>query len=323
MTKIAVTLGEPAGIGPDIGVMLAEKGFLDKNIVVITDPDLILSSASRLKKNIKVNILKNIESKTYSSKNKINILPIKLITKNIPGEMNPRNAPFVISAIKKAANLCLNKKCSAMVTGPISKAVLNDAGYSISGHTEFLAKMCKTKSVMMLMNRKMKIALHTTHIPLNNVSKYITKHSLKKTIQIIHKDLKDKFHIKNPSILVTGLNPHAGESGYLGNEEKDIIMPLIKKLKADNLKIDGPCPADTAFLKKNIQKYDVILTMYHDQGLPVIKFNDFKKTVNITLGLPITRVSVDHGVALELVGSNKIDISSFAEALKVAKKYSK
>ena len=216
MTKIAVTLGEPAGIGPDIGVMLAEKGFLDKNIVVITDPDLILSSASRLKKNIKVNILKNIESKTYSSKNKINILPIKLITKNIPGEMNPRNAPFVISAIKKAANLCLNKKCSAMVTGPISKAVLNDAGYSISGHTEFLAKMCKTKSVMMLMNRKMKIALHTTHIPLNNVSKYITKHSLKKTIQIIHKDLKDKFHIKNPSILVTGLNPHAGERGLFG-----------------------------------------------------------------------------------------------------------
>ena len=323
MLKIVVTLGEPAGIGPDLGVMLAEQGYLDKNIIVITDPDLILSSAKKLKKNIEVNILDNIESETYTSKNKINVLPIKLIVKNIPGKMNPKNASFVIDSIKKAANLCINKKCSAMVTGPISKAVLNDAGYSISGHTEFLAKMCKTKSVMMLMNRNMKIALHTTHVPLKSVSKYITKSSLKKTIQIILKDLRDKFHIKNPSILVTGLNPHAGESGYLGNEEKNIISPLIKKLKEENVKIDGPCPADTAFLKKNIIRYDVILTMYHDQGLPVIKANDFKKTVNITLGLPITRISVDHGVALELVGTNKIDTSSFVEALKIAKKFSK
>ncbi len=322
MTKIAVTLGEPAGIGPDIGVMLAEKGILDKNFIVITDPDLILTSAIKLKKNIEVNILNDINSETFSSKNKINILPIKLNTKNIPGKMNSKNSPFVINAIKKAANLCIKKQCSAMVTGPISKSVLNQAGYLISGHTEYLAKMCKTKSVMMLMNKEMKIALHTTHVPLKNVNKYITKERLKKTIKIIHRDLKVKFHIKNPSILVTGLNPHAGEDGYLGLEEKNIISPLIKELQSEKFKIDGPCPADTAFLKKNVEKYDVILTMYHDQGLPVIKFKDFKKTVNFTLGLPIVRVSVDHGTALELVGSNKIDVSSFLEALKVAKKYS-
>ena len=322
MTKIAVTLGEPAGIGPDIGVMLAEKGILDKNFIVITDPDLILSSAKKLKKNIAVNILDDINSKTISSKNKINILPIKLNVKNTPGKMNPKNSPFVISAIETAANLCLKKKCSAMVTGPISKSVLNQAGYAISGHTEYLAKMCKTKSVMMLMNEEMKVALHTTHVPLKNVNKYITKKSLIQTIEIIHNDLINKFRIKDPSILVTGLNPHAGENGYLGLEEKTIISPLIKKLQKKKFKIDGPCPADTAFLKKNIEKYDVILTMYHDQGLPVIKFKDFKKTVNITLGLPIVRVSVDHGTALELVGSKKIDSSSFIVALNVAKKFS-
>lgn len=319
MQKIAVTLGEPAGIGPDLGVMLTEKGYFNKNIVVLTDPDLLLASAKKLKKTININILKNISSKTFSEKNLVNILPIKLDTKNIPGRMNPQNASFVVNAIQEAANLCLKKKCSAMVTGPISKSVLNDGGYPISGHTEFLAKICNSESVMMLMNKSVKIALHTTHVPLKDVSNYITESNLKKTIKIILDDLKKKFHIKNPRLLVTGLNPHAGEDGYLGTEEKDIISPLIKKLKHKGIRIDGPCPADTAFLKKNLSKYDIVLTMYHDQGLPVIKFHDFKRTVNVTLGLPIIRVSVDHGTALELVGTGKIDISSFAEALKIAK----
>ena len=319
MQKIAVTLGEPAGIGPDLGVMLTEKGYFNKNIVVLTDPDLLFASAKKLKKTISINILKNISSKTFSEKNLVNILPIKLNTKNIPGRMNPQNASFVVNAIQEAANLCLKKKCSDMVSGPISKSVLNDGGYPISGHTEFLAKICNSESVMMLMNKSVKIALHTTHVPLKNVSNYITESNLKRTIKIILDDLKKKFHIKNPRLLVTGLNPHAGEDGYLGTEEKDIISPLIKKLKQKGIQIDGPCPADTAFLKKNLSKYDIVLTMYHDQGLPVIKFHDFKRTVNVTLGLPIIRVSVDHGTALELVGTGKIDISSFAEALKIAK----
>ena len=247
---------------------------------------------------------------------------MKLNVKNNPGKLNPSNSEYVINTIKMAASLCLEKKVKCMVTGPISKSVLNDGGFKISGHTEFLAKICKSKSVMMLMNSYMKVALHTTHVPLKNVNRYITKSSLIETIQIINKDLKKKFKIDNPKILVTGLNPHAGEDGLLGNEDENIIKHVIKTMRKKHIKVDGPIPADTAFIKKNIKEYDIILTMYHDQGLPVIKFNNFKKTVNVTLGLPIIRVSVDHGTALDLVGTGKIDTSSFLEAIKVAKSIS-
>ncbi len=319
--KIVITLGDPAGIGPDLGVILAQK-YLNKNIIIIADPMLLVDSASTLKKKIKLNILKDIKSKTFSGEKIINILPIRLNVKNIPGKLNPKNSEYVINTIKTAALLCLEKKVKCMVTGPISKSVLNDGGYKISGHTEFLAKVCKSKSVMMLMNSYMKVALHTTHVPLKNVNRFITKSSLIETIKIINMDLKNKFKIDKPKILVTGLNPHAGEDGMLGKEDKNIIKPAIMEMKKKNIVIDGPLPADTAFIKKNIEKYDVILTMYHDQGLPVIKFNNFKKTVNVTLGLPITRVSVDHGTALDLVGTGKIDISSFLEAIKISKSIS-
>ena len=321
MNKIVITLGDPAGIGPDLGVLLAQKN-LNKNIIIISDPTLLIDSASRLKKKIKLNILKNVESKTYSGEKIINVLPVKLNVKNNPGKLNPGNSEYVINTIKMAASLCLEKKVKCMVTGPISKSVLNDGGFKISGHTEFLAKICKSKSVMMLMNSYMKVALHTTHVPLKNVNRYITKSSLIETIQIINKDLKKKFKIDNPKILVTGLNPHAGEDGLLGNEDENIIKHVIKTMRKKHIKVDGPIPADTAFIKKNIKEYDIILTMYHDQGLPVIKFNNFKKTVNVTLGLPIIRVSVDHGTALDLVGTGKIDTSSFLEAIKVAKSIS-
>jgi 4-hydroxythreonine-4-phosphate dehydrogenase len=319
MSRIVITLGEPAGIGPDLGVLLAEK-HLNKNTIIIGDPDLLNNSAKKLKKRIKLNVLENIHSKAINGKGVINLLPHKLQVKNRPGKLNPKNSPYVVNTIRAAANLCLQGDVSAMVTGPISKSVLNDAGYSISGHTEFLAKICKSKSVMMLMNTKMKIALHTTHVPLQKVTKYITKPLLRKTIIIINNELKAKFKINKPKILITGLNPHAGEDGLLGKEDEKIILPLVQELKNKNIRIDGPVPADTAFLKKNIKDYDIILTMYHDQGLPVIKFHDFKKTVNVTLGLPITRVSVDHGTALDLVGTGNIDISSFVEAIKVAKR---
>ena len=319
MSRIVITLGEPAGIGPDLGVLLAEK-HLNKNTIIIGDPDLLNNSAKKLKKRIKLNVLENIHSKAINGKGVINLLPYKLQVKNRPGKLNPKNSPYVVNTIRAAANLCLQGDVSAMVTGPISKSVLNDAGYSISGHTEFLAKICKSKSVMMLMNTKMKIALHTTHVPLQKVTKYITKPLLRKTIIIINNELKAKFKINKPKILITGLNPHAGEDGLLGKEDERIILPLVQELKNKNIRIDGPVPADTAFLKKNIKDYDIILTMYHDQGLPVIKFYDFKKTVNVTLGLPITRVSVDHGTALDLVGTGNIDISSFVEAIKVAKR---
>ena len=321
MNKIIITLGDPAGIGPDLGVLLAQKN-LNKNIIIISDPTLLIDSASKLKKKIKLNVLKDAESKTFSGERVINVLPAKLNVKNIPGKLNPNNSEYVINTIKTAALLCLEKKAKCMVTGPISKSVLNDGGYKVSGHTEFLASICKSKSVMMLMNSHMKVALHTTHVPLKNVNRYITKSSLMETIKIINDDLKKKFKINKPKILVTGLNPHAGEDGLLGREDEKIIKPAIQNMQKKNIIIDGPLPADTAFIKKNIVKYDIILTMYHDQGLPVIKFNDFKKTVNVTLGLPITRVSVDHGTALDLVGTGKIDISSFLEAIKIAKSIS-
>ena len=319
MKKIVVTLGEPAGIGPDLGVLLAQKK-LSKNIIFIADPLLIYQSADRLNKKIDINVIHNTSSKTYSNKNLINLLPVKLNVKNKPGMMNYKNSGYVINSIRLAANLCLEKEASAMVTGPISKSILNKAGYKISGHTEFLADICKKKSLMLLMNKKIKVALHTTHLPIQSVTKEITKTKLKKTISLLNEEMKTKFAISKPKILVTGLNPHAGEDGLLGQQDSKIIAPVIKDFQKKNVCVDGPVAADTAFLRKNIAKYDVILTMYHDQGLPVIKFDNFKTTVNVTLGLPIVRVSVDHGTALDLVGTGKIDTSSFEEAIKVAKK---
>jgi len=318
LNKTLITLGEPAGIGPDLCVMLA-KNYLTRNTVVIADPFLIESSSKVLKKKVNLNILDDIDSKTLAGPSTINVLPISLRAKNMPGKLNPKNAGYVIETIKKAADLCLMGKANSMVTGPISKSVLNDGGYKISGHTEFLANICKHKSVMMLMNSYMKVALHTTHVPLQNVHKYITIESIKKTIGIVHADLQNKFGIKKPKILVTGLNPHAGEDGMLGEQDAKIIRPAITEMRKKKIVVEGPVPADTAFLKKYIESFDIILTMYHDQGLPVIKFNNFKKTVNVTLGLPITRVSVDHGTALDLVGSGNIDISSFVEAIRIAK----
>lgn len=319
MKKIVVTLGEPAGIGPDLGVLLSQKK-LSKNIIFIADPLLIYQSADKLNKKIDINVMHNTSSKTYSNKNLINLLPVKLNVKNKPGMMNYKNSEYVINSIRLAANLCLEREASAMVTGPISKSILNKAGYKISGHTEFLADICKKKSLMLLMNKKIKVALHTTHLPIQSVTKEITKTKLKKTISLLNEEMKTKFAISKPKILVTGLNPHAGEDGLLGLQDSKIIAPVIKDFQKKNVCVDGPVAADTAFLRKNIAKYDVILTMYHDQGLPVIKFDNFKTTVNVTLGLPIVRVSVDHGTALDLVGTGKIDTSSFEEAIKVAKK---
>ncbi len=321
MKKILITLGEPAGIGPDLGVLLSEK-YLDKSTIVIADPKLLEQSAKKIKKKIHLNILDNINSDLVSGKGCINILPVDLNTRNTPGKLNPKNASYVIKTIQLAAELCKQGYAGGMVTGPISKSVLNKGGFKISGHTEFLAEICNCKSVMMLMNKKMKVALHTTHVPLNEISKYITKKLIRETVLIVDHDMKVKFKIKKPKILITGLNPHAGEDGMLGKHESTIIKPTVHKLNTEGILIDGPVPADTAFLQKNITKYDVILTMFHDQGLPVIKFDNFKTTVNITLGLPIVRVSVDHGTALDLAGTGKVDISSFVESIKIAKKIS-
>jgi len=320
--RIAITLGDPGGIGPDICVMMA-KSNITRNHIFITDPKLLLDSSNKLKIEIKINLLKTMTSKTLGGLGMINVFPLKLKTKNKPGYLNPKNASFVIDTIQTAAEGCIRGDFDAMVTGPISKSVLNKGGYKISGHTEFLAKLCKSKSIMMLMNDRLKVTLQTIHIPLRKITKEITKNKIIETVCIINEDLKTKFGYTKPKILICGINPHAGEDGLLGNEENDIIMPAVKSLKKKGVVIDGPVPADTAFIKKFVSKYDVIHTMYHDQGLPVIKFDDFSRTTNVTLGLPIIRVSVDHGTATELVSTGKADISSFAQALKIARDISK
>tara|TARA_B100001057_G_scaffold148933_1_gene148852 strand:+ start:2980 stop:3960 length:981 start_codon:yes stop_codon:yes gene_type:complete len=320
--KIAISLGDPGGIGPDICVMMANN-FLKKYHIIITDPQLLIDSSKKLKIKIIINELEDLDSKLKGGKSVINVLPVKLNVRNKPGYMNPDNASFVIKVIETAAYGCLSKNFSAMVTGPISKSILNDGGFNVTGHTELLAQLCKSKSIMMLMNDKLKITLQTIHIPLEKVSSEITKSKLVDKIILINKEIIKKFGIKKPKILVCGLNPHAGEDGFLGKQEIRIIKPAIDLLRKSGVKVDGPVPADTAFIDKFVKEYDVIHTMYHDQGLPVIKYDDFSKTTNVTLGLPIIRVSVDHGTATDLVGKGTVNISSFVQALKVARDISK
>ena len=232
--------------------------------------------------------------------------------------MNPDNASFVIRAIETAATGCLNCNFHSMVTGPISKSILNKGGFKISGHTELLAKLCNSNSIMMLMNDRLKVTLQTIHIPLQKVSKQITKKNIIEKIKIINNDLINRFGLRKPKILVCGLNPHAGEEGILGNEEIRIIKPAIDSLRKLGINIDGPVPADTAFIAKFVKEYDVIHTMYHDQGLPVIKTIGFGKITNVTLGLPFIRTSVDHGTAYDMAGSIQADESSLIEAAKIA-----
>ncbi len=320
--KIAITVGDPGGIGPDICVLMSEK-HIKKYHIIITDPKLLIDSSKKLNKKIYINELRDIDDTPKSGNRLINVLPVKLNKKNKPGYMDPDNASFVINTIETAARGCLNHNFHSMVTGPISKSILNRGGFKISGHTELLAKICKSKSIMMLMNNKLKVTLQTIHIPLNKVPKQITKINIIEKIKIINNDLKNKFGVKKPKILVCGLNPHAGEEGILGKEEINIIRPAIQSLRKSGILVNGPVPADTAFIDKYIKEYDLIHTMYHDQGLPVIKYDNFSKTTNVTLGLPIVRVSVDHGTATDLVGTGNVDISSFIQALKVARDISK
>jgi len=232
------------------------------------------------------------------------------------GQLDVDNTDYVLTLLNIACKGCIDKKFDAMVTAPVQKSIINDAGIIFSGHTEYLADLChQTTPVMMLANKVFKVALVTTHLPLSEVSAAITKENLTRVLQIVDNDLRNKFSIKHPRILVCGLNPHAGEGGHLGNEEKDIIIPVINTLKEQGLNLTGPQPADTAFTPEMIDGFDIIITMYHDQGLPVLKSLGFGETVNITLGLPIVRTSVDHGTALHLAGTGNVTSSSLMEAI--------
>ena len=324
---LALTVGEPAGIGPDLAVFLAQNET-PIPCVMIADPEVLLARAKD--QHLSVNI-KTITANQkldqlldYTGKGQLLCLPIKVKERVIPGILNVANAAYVLESIKTAVDLCMDGYFDALITGPIHKGIINQAGLSsfgqaFSGHTEYLAQLTQTRRViMMLATEGLRVALVTTHLPLKEISPAITKELLTEIITLLHHELKVKFSIKNPEIAICGLNPHAGEDGHMGREEIETIIPVIQKLKKQGMKLTGPIPADTIFTQKYLSQADTILAMYHDQGLPVLKYKGFGQAVNITLGLPFVRTSVDHGTALDLAGSNKINSGSLFYAIKTA-----
>jgi 4-hydroxythreonine-4-phosphate dehydrogenase len=316
LPRIALTPGEPAGIGPDLCIMLAQYPQ-DYQLVVIADPTLLRQRAAKLGLPINIRLF---EAKTITPQaaGTLTVLPVELTISADCGQLMPKNSRYVLETIKIATQGCLNGSFSAMVTAPVHKGVINAAGIPFSGHTEFIAEITGGDPVMMLATPGLRVALATTHLPLSQVSAAITPQSLIRVIRVLHQDLRHRFGIAQPQILVCGLNPHAGENGHLGREEIEIIEPTLKLLRDEGIKLHGPLPADTLFTPKYLQTADAVLAMYHDQGLPVLKHLGFGQAVNITLGLPIIRTSVDHGTALDLAGTGRASTSSLEFALKTA-----
>tara|TARA_B100000575_G_C23124990_1_gene651642 strand:- start:1347 stop:2333 length:987 start_codon:yes stop_codon:yes gene_type:complete len=313
--KIAISVGEPAGIGPDILIQTVQKQRKDL-LIAFADPDLITERARLLKLPLK---LTDPESKDAYSPGTLSIVPHKLSLPCRPGILNPENSEYVLKCLNAAMDSCVKNETEALVTAPIQKSVIRDANIKFSGHTEYLANELGTSNqVMMLASDHLRVALVTTHIPLSKVSNSITKEKLIRTIKILNTDLINKFQISKPKILVCGLNPHAGESGYLGTEETKIITPTLSELSSLGIDVVGPLSADTIFNAVNIKQTDAFVAMYHDQGLPAIKSLNFGEITNITLGLPIIRTSVDHGTALDLAGTGKTIYKSFERAVHIA-----
>ena len=321
-TKIVITSGEPAGIGPDICLNLTgpiADALDNTELYIIADPVLLTERAELLGKEIHLQIHNSTDnlSDSYQA-GKLNVIPLPLNEPVQAGKLNTKNSAYVLNMLDLAHDLCLQNLVDAMVTGPIQKSIINQAGYSFTGHTEYLAEKTESAPVMMLATNKMRVALATTHLPLKNVSQAITRETLTETLNILNLFLKQKVGIEKPRILVCGLNPHAGEDGNLGDEEINTIIPVIKKLQQQDMGLVGPLPADTLFTAKYLSNADAVLAMYHDQGLPVLKYSGFGKAVNITLGLPFIRTSVDHGTALDLVATGDASDSSMIEAINMA-----
>lgn len=315
---IMLTPGEPAGIGPDLVIQVAQQNW-PVRLVACVDPDLLKKRAFQLGLELELTTYSPGTQNNGQTEKTLTVLPIKLATPSKAGQLNKQNSTYVIETLRHACDYCMTNKFSALVTGPVHKGIINDAGIPFMGHTEFFSDRSKTKKVvMMLATETLRVALATTHLPLKDVSAAITFNSLQEVISILHNDLKAKFGIKKPTIYICGLNPHAGENGYIGHEEVNTIIPVIRKLRNEGLQLYGPFPADTIFQPKYLKQADVILAMYHDQGLPVLKYQGFGHAVNITLGLPFIRTSVDHGTAVELAGSGEANTNSFITALKLA-----
>jgi len=312
--RIVLSSGEPAGIGPDLCLQLTHNYPVE--IVILGDRTLFQQRANEL--GLRFN-LPDYQAEQPARAGHCCLLHTALKQPCTTGTLEKENAHYVLTMLERATQGCLKNEFSAMVTAPIHKGIINDAGISFTGHTEFLAQLCKTKTpVMMLATEGLRVALATTHIPLRHVADAITSESLETVLTILHQDLKSKFAIKAPRILVCGINPHAGEDGHLGREEIDIIVPLLEKLRQQGMTLIGPLPADTLFTPDKLKHADAVLAMYHDQGLPVLKHMGFGRAVNITLGLPIIRTSVDHGTALDLAGTGQADIGSLDIAINTA-----
>ncbi len=316
--RIALTPGEPAGIGPDLVVMLAQNAQPNE-IVVVADPELLLSRARLLGLPLNLRQLIPGDTPRASSASELAIVPVQLCVPARAGILDPHNARYILNTLDVAIDGCLRREFAALVTGPVHKSVINDAGIAFTGHTEYLAERTATKKVvMMLATEGLRVALATTHLPLKEVAAAINELELTQVITILRQDLQQQFGIAEPRIFVCGLNPHAGEGGHLGREEIEIIEPVLQRLRLQGFDLVGPLPADTLFTPKYLDHADAVLAMYHDQGLPVLKYKGFGQAVNITLGLPLIRTSVDHGTALDLAGTGNVDLGSLRTALSYA-----
>lgn len=315
---LALTAGEPAGIGPDLVVQAAAVGALD-DVIVIADPQLLQARADQL--GIDIHIDSSGIAGGGAEPGHLRVEPIALRNPSTAGKLDPANARYVLDTIERAVQGCRNGEFSGLVTAPVHKGVINEAGIPFTGHTEFLAELCgEGYPVMMLMADSLRVALVTTHLPLREVADAITVERLMTVLTILQHDLQTRFGIDQPRILVCGLNPHAGEAGHLGREEIDVITPVLASLRQEGINLVGPLPADTAFTPRWLEQGDAVLAMYHDQGLPVLKHAGFGNAVNVTLGLPIVRTSVDHGTALDLAGSGRAETGSLLAAIEAARK---
>jgi len=316
--RIAITPGEPAGIGADLLIQLVQQSHAQQ-LIAIADPALLQQRARQL--GLPLTLVPHDASQppVATAATRLDIVPVSLACPATAGQLEPANAPYVLDCLRRAVHGCLQGEFAALVTGPVHKGIINDAGLPFTGHTEFLAEQTNTPQVVMLLTAPgMRVALVTTHLPLREVADAITRDKLRTTLTILDQDLRHRFGLTRPRISVLGLNPHAGESGHLGREELDVIIPVLQELRAAGLDLTGPLPADTAFDPTRLEQTDVFLAMYHDQGLPVLKHFGFGQAVNVTLGLPIIRTSVDHGTALELAGTGQASTGSLQAAITTA-----
>ena len=317
--RFALTPGEPAGIGPDLCLLLARNSH-PHALIAIASAELLRTRSAELGLDITlIQVAPGNWPNQPAPANSLYVWNTPLGAPAISGKLTPANADYVLATLTRAGKGCLDGSFAGMITAPVHKGVINEAGIPFSGHTEFLAELTGTEQVvMMLATRGLRVALVTTHLPLKDVPAAITTERLQRVTRILHADLVEKFGIARPRILVCGLNPHAGEGGHLGREEIEIIEPTLEVLRRDGLDLIGPLPADTLFTPKHLDNCDAVLAMYHDQGLPVLKYKGFGAAVNVTLGLPIVRTSVDHGTALDLAGTGQIDTGSLQVALETA-----